>query len=75
MEVLQDILTATELWNGTAWTSNTTSMSTARNYAGAPASAGTQTAGLYVRWGFGWINSITNQQPNNGQAHHSDFKL
>jgi hypothetical protein len=35
--------TATELWNGTSWTSNPTGLSTARNKLGG---AGTQTAGL-----------------------------
>jgi hypothetical protein len=40
--------TATELWNGTSWTSNPTGLNTARNNI-APSTAGTQTAAL----GFG----------------------
>ena len=44
----EGLQTATELWNGTSWTSNPTGLNTARNNI-APATAGTQTAAL----GFG----------------------
>jgi hypothetical protein len=44
----EGLQTATELWNGTSWTSNPTGLNTARNNI-ASATAGTQTAGL----GFG----------------------
>jgi hypothetical protein len=53
---------ATELWNGTSWTSNPNSMATARGNSGG---AGTQTAGL-VFGGYTGTAVVTNTEEFTG---------
>ena len=50
--------TATELWNGTSWTTSPANLATARAYG---SSAGSQTAALYAGGGFPSITANTEE--------------